>query len=181
MKNKCQVLYLFLVLIISPSVQSATLLSSSEMRMYDPVGDLVTISYFNGSGEYTPGESLSALGYPGGFDHFTLEGIQNLTVPMPGPGPAIDQWLILYEQNGISSLSFEAEITLVQTSQNIWETAVLDLDGDGISGTAITDGFLAGFTPNFTLVTAVPIPSAVWLFGSGLIGLLGAAKRKARA
>lgn len=27
-------------------------------------------------------------------------------------------------------------------------------------------------------VTTVPVPSAIWLFGSGLIGLIGAAKRK---
>ncbi len=30
-------------------------------------------------------------------------------------------------------------------------------------------------------VSAVPVPAAVWLFGSGLIGLIGMAKRKARA
>ena len=27
-------------------------------------------------------------------------------------------------------------------------------------------------------VSAVPVPAAVWLFGSGLIGLIGFAKRK---
>jgi hypothetical protein len=27
-------------------------------------------------------------------------------------------------------------------------------------------------------IGAVPIPAAVWLFGSGLIGLIGAARRK---
>ncbi len=27
-------------------------------------------------------------------------------------------------------------------------------------------------------VSAVPVPAAVWLFGSGLIGLLGLARRK---
>ena len=30
-------------------------------------------------------------------------------------------------------------------------------------------------------VSAVPVPSAVWLFGSGLIGLIGLARRKANA
>jgi hypothetical protein len=28
---------------------------------------------------------------------------------------------------------------------------------------------------------AVPVPAAVWLFGSGLLGLIGVARRKARA
>jgi hypothetical protein len=30
-----------------------------------------------------------------------------------------------------------------------------------------------------TTVSAVPVPAAVWLFGSGLIGLAGVARRKA--
>ena len=29
--------------------------------------------------------------------------------------------------------------------------------------------------------SVVPVPAAVWLFGSGLIGLIGVARRKARA
>jgi len=32
-----------------------------------------------------------------------------------------------------------------------------------------------------TVVNAVPVPAAVWLFGSGLLGLVGVARRKARA
>ena len=39
---------------------------------------------------------------------------------------------------------------------------------------ATTDSFILN-------VGAVPIPSAVWLFGSGLLGLIGVARRKARA
>lgn len=30
-------------------------------------------------------------------------------------------------------------------------------------------------------VSAVPVPAAIWLFGSGLLGLIGLAKRKARS
>ena len=39
-------------------------------------------------------------------------------------------------------------------------------------------------TPTGTIdiaVSAVPVPAAVWLFGSGLLGLVGVARRKARA
>ena len=31
---------------------------------------------------------------------------------------------------------------------------------------------------DYTIVSAVPVPAAVWLFGSGLIGLVGLARRK---
>jgi len=41
-------------------------------------------------------------------------------------------------------------------------------------GTVVTLGFYA----NDPVVSAVPVPAAVWLFGSGLIGLIGIARRK---
>ena len=79
----------------------------------------------------------------------------------------------------------------------------IDVDGDGILGTALTVGPNAGMTPFFEGIAtisaicfgdlnhpneytyapeppppAVPVPAAVWLFGSGLIGLVGVARRK---
>jgi len=42
----------------------------------------------------------------------------------------------------------------------------------------LTDDTGVGFS-GFVEQTAVPIPGAVWLFGSGLIGLVGMARRKA--
>ena len=92
---------------------------------------------------------------------------------------------------------------------NAWENNTLvyfdvlsiDTDGDGILGTAMTEGYFAGMTPFFEGIAtisaicfgnlnhadectyapeppAVPVPAAVWLFGSGLIGLVGVARRK---
>lgn len=59
---------------------------------------------------------------------------------------------------------------------------------DGIAGSPMLDGPFPGFNVNFdigsgnsltvTQVSAVPVPAAVWLFGSGLIGLAGLARRK---
>ena len=79
-------------------------------------------------------------------------------------------------------------------------------DGFGVGGSPFQDGPFAGFNPNFdvttlaftssvdgtiaanctfvlgdtcpTVVNAVPVPAAVWLFGSGLLGLVGVARRK---
>ena len=46
------------------------------------------------------------------------------------------------------------------------------LSGAGLISTS-TFGFVVAITPN-----AVPVPAAVWLFGSGLLGLIGLARRK---
>jgi len=59
---------------------------------------------------------------------------------------------------------------------------------DSIAGSPMIDGPFQNISVNFdigsgnsltvTSVSAVPVPAAVWLFGSGLIGLVGLARRK---
>ena len=57
----------------------------------------------------------------------------------------------------------------------------------GIGGNPMQDGPFQGFNANFdaqslTITnyspTVIPVPAAVWLFGSGLLGLVGVARRK---
>lgn len=52
-----------------------------------------------------------------------------------------------------------------------------DWDTNGTPGAGMIDGPFPGFSANFNM-TAVPVPAAVWLFGSGLLGLVGVARRK---
>ena len=56
---------------------------------------------------------------------------------------------------------------------------------DGIGGSPMDNGPFSGFNINldmtsltFTAVSSVPVPAAVWLFSSGLIGLAGVARRR---
>jgi hypothetical protein len=59
---------------------------------------------------------------------------------------------------------------------------------DGIAGSPLVDAPFSGFNVNFdigsgnsltvTQITTVPVPAAVWLFSSGLMGLVGFARRK---
>jgi hypothetical protein len=68
---------------------------------------------------------------------------------------------------------------------SIDDGARLNLAGDGtLSGNGFYDlsvnwSFSAGLTDYSMTVTAVPVPAAVWLFGSGLIGLVSVMRRKA--
>ena len=59
---------------------------------------------------------------------------------------------------------------------------------DGVGGSPMIDGYFRGLNVNFDIgsgnsltvlsVTQVPVPAAAWLLGSGLLGLLGVARRK---
>jgi len=54
-------------------------------------------------------------------------------------------------------------------------------DGSIIFGRATTSAGVAGAFRWIDLgapLTTVPVPAAVWLFGSGLLGLIGVARRK---
>jgi ABC-type uncharacterized transport system permease subunit len=54
-----------------------------------------------------------------------------------------------------------------------------------ISPTSLTDSLVTEYAGVWSLSTdgmlsysAVPVPAAVWLFGSGLVGLIGVARRR---
>jgi hypothetical protein len=61
-----------------------------------------------------------------------------------------------------------------------WMLASVDGNGDGVMGIPMAAGGpFAGFNANFNAnMVPTPVPSAVWLFGSGLMGLLAVLRRR---
>ena len=71
-----------------------------------------------------------------------------------------------------------ATVDQVTFSTGLW---IFQAGTHEVSGVALsTDGSGSGvgYIVLTTNVSAVPVPAAVWLFGSGLIGLIGVARRK---
>ena len=67
-------------------------------------------------------------------------------------------------------------------SMKAWyETEEIDLVTDSLFPAVMGDRFNFEAIPYTSFsVSAVPVPAAVWLFGSGLLGLIGVARRKVR-
>lgn len=67
----------------------------------------------------------------------------------------------------------------IATTGNLTTLTAIDMDGDGIRGFKMPNGPFQEF--NFVMDVSIetPVPAAVWLFASGLIGLVGLARRKA--
>lgn len=79
--------------------------------------------------------------------------------------------------NGLTTSSFSQ---LSQTLGANGDIVAIDGDGDMIKGNALIDGPFAGYTLYLEgELTAVPVPAAVWLMASGLLGLFAFARHKA--
>lgn len=90
--------------------------------------------------------------------------------------------------NGINCLWTGPTNTVGNTASTVFSLVSTDNNGDGTLGVPMAAGGpFAGNNANFNLKGAVvalapvPVPAAVWLFGSGLLGLVGIARRKKSA
>lgn len=72
-----------------------------------------------------------------------------------------------------------SEVDFFQTDNN-WTSAVSVSSLTPISAidVLLLESEISSLSITYETVSAVPVPAAVWLFGSGLIGLAGVARRK---
>lgn len=158
------------------------------------VGDSFNVTVF---GDFT-GDNVITYGVDLGFDPalFTVTGstydvafadpgfsCQGGACPGEGPGLAtvsagnfgglgdltagsVATFTLTANAAGVSAITVDNSVTLATTSANFGFGAV-----PGVVGDSASIEVLGG--------AVVPVPAAVWLFGSGLLGLVGVARRKA--
>ncbi len=103
----------------------------------------------------------------------------NFYTPMPIDGTQFHDFLI----DGIPGVKsdFYIDGVLVESTtpyiSNVAFNTIAFGDGNAMPGQAV-NGLIE--ISQFKFVQAVPVPTAIWLFGSGVISLIGLAKRKVR-
>jgi hypothetical protein len=130
----------------------------------------------------------------------TIGGGSLIITPTDGTGPSTtisqgtdaykadaDGWFdLLFEMSTTAGLGFDAGETLtfnitgsglVASSFNYWSTPdPVDPNGPFLGAAKFQSTGNNGLQSDW--VGAVPVPAAVWLFGSGLLGLVGVARRR---
>ena len=91
----------------------------------------------------------------------------------------LSSWFLNWNNNDVNAGTGKSDGVTSAFATGTWNSVTGDYSLSWLSLTGL--GPKAGLTSAFTLegtVTAVPIPSAGWLLGSGLLGLVGVMKRK---
>lgn len=103
-----------------------------------------------------------------------------LTIPVSDPN-AVDLGILMYSYNWMSlnSQNYSESGSYTSTldfSHTLQITGIQGLDGNGNNVPLNSVTGSAGYS--YPIASAVPVPAAVWLFGSGLLGLIGVARRR---
>ena len=150
-----------------------------------------------GAGHHYDANTIAGIDYP-------VDGFQ-LTIGVPWTANNRTSGIPIVD-NGDGSYTGYVEFTVFNTAfgpaiphawlELTWEITddgmgnltmvTMDADGNGYPGTVPGDpangdfaGFPFPFEPRWDgAASVVPVPAAVWLFGSGLLGLVGIARRK---
>ncbi len=134
---------------------------------------------------------VGALPATNGMDFDSAaKGIQSLPL---GPSPAATK--TLNTGSGCDGLTLATQVNAYTINTNMPNvgTCTTGMVDDGVGGDPMTSPAFSGFNANFDILSMhldsfetptpseVPVPTAVWLLGSGLAGLAVTARRKRKA
>jgi hypothetical protein len=103
--------------------------------------------------------------------------------PAPGDFADASASVDFLDDSGVVNIQAFAD-ALADNGLQLLATGVGSVFDSGTFTFTLADGqtnLISGFVDSFGSASAVPVPAAVWLFGSGLLGLVGVARRKQAA
>ena len=155
----------------SPSTFNGYLWTAHDIQVFAPGTYTFNTALGGGNGESGTQTLTVGAGQLGAHMLFNWNGNNNIDVS------------VLWNPNGVFGTT-AAQQSLTGTA--VWNAVSIDGDGNGSPGIKMAlGGPFANFQANFNLngitPAAVPLPAAVWLLGSGLLGLVGVARRKSNA
>lgn len=142
-----------------------------------------------GAGPTSTISGVGALPASNGMNFGTLK--TPVFLPM-GPAPAATKTLNTGAGCDGATLATQVNAYTISTNFASLGACTTGMVDDGIGGDPMTSAAFSAFNANFDILSvhfdsfvptpsAVPVPAAVWLFGSGLLGLVGIARRKKKA
>jgi len=146
------------------------------MSMYDPVLGYVGSSSFEGHLDFNGTGSVINSVDPFYQNSWSMH---DISITDNGDGTYTSQMLFDWSNHTNMQAEFLWDINYFIDEYEMGQIFVHTLDGntDGLPGLPITSGFFE--TVSITLNTSpVPVPAAILLFGSGLIGLIGFTTKK---
>ncbi len=174
--------------------------ATSDFQMYNPVGGYVggapagTLTGFidTAAGTWGVASATPFFGIGWTASGGTLYGAGTHTVSTVDAAPGVSggsytftvganqlAGMIDFSWGGTTGIDV-LNVWNVSTAGGVTTYTSTDVNLDGILGIGMIDGPFPGFNANFNMATpaAVPVPAAAWLLGSGLLGLVGVARRK---
>jgi len=133
---------------------------------------------------------VGALPATNGMD---FDGGKGVKTYLLGPAPAATKTTNTGAGCDGLTLATQTNAYTINTNFANLGTCTTGMSDDGIGADPMSSAAFAGFNANFDILSvhvdsfvptptsAVPVPAAVWLFGSGLLGLVGIARRKKKA
>ena len=131
--------------------------------------------------------SLS-ITFSDGFEFIGASYMELNAVSDPYGAPVQDVALWAFDANGLVIVEFSFHFTEIAFETNDISQILNALTSDTlIDRSHVNIGYYypecrdhSGCNGDISSLTEVPVPAAVWLFGSGLMGLIGLARRKPR-